>query len=172
MNVNELINTIKDVAISQRVASAYDGDVYASWNSAEAKYGSVNVGLQNISYDSNLCTYTVVLYYGDRLLQDKSNVNSIYSDGLRVLQGIINALNELDGVNIEFPVLYTPFEQQFMDYLAGVYATVDITCASELGTCDINDFGEDINNLNPQNPYIPDKPINPPGGGNNPIIIH
>lgn len=142
MNVNELINKIKQIALNQHVKSVYDGDVYESWNSAEVKYSSVNVGLENISYDSNLCTYTVVLYYADRLLQDKANVNSIYSDGIRVLQSILNNLNQVDGVDVTFPVNYTPFEQQFMDYLAGVYATVEIVCESELGLCDIDDFDE------------------------------
>lgn len=141
MNVTEIINKIKEVALSQQgVHTAFDGDVYDNWNKAETVYGSVNVGLQNMTYDSNLVTYNVVLYYGDRLLQDKRNVNDIYSDGMRVIQSIINKLNTEDGINIGGEIIYTPFEQQFMDYLAGVYTTVDITTESELGLCTIADF--------------------------------
>lgn len=148
MNVNEIVNIIKDIAKVQKgVHSVFDGDVYENWNSAEAKYGSVNIGLQNMTYNANFITYTFVLYYGDRLLQDKKNVNSVYSDGLRVLQSIINKLNTEDGVDIPEEIVYTPFEQKFMDYLAGVYASVDITCESELGMCDIEEFDEPENYL-------------------------
>lgn len=144
MNVTEIINRIKEVALSQKsVYSAYDGDVYENWNSAEVKYGSVNAGLQNITYDSNLITFSFVIYYGDRLLQDKSNVNDIWSDGVRSIQSLINTLNNEDGIDIEGEITYTPFEQKFMDYLAGVYATVNITCESELGLCSIDDFDND-----------------------------
>lgn len=145
MNITEIIDKIKYLTLSRQAAkSFYDGDVYDNWNSSEIKYGSVNAGLQNITYDSNLVTYTFVLYYGDRLLQDKTNVNSIYDDGVRTLQSVINGLNDEDGVDIEGEIVYTPFQQKFMDYLAGVYATVDIVCESELGLCSIDDF--DTNN--------------------------
>ena len=61
MNVIELINKIKEVALSQgTVNSVYDGDVYTNWNSAEVKYGSVNIGLKEISNDGNFTTYTFV----------------------------------------------------------------------------------------------------------------
>ena len=36
--------------------------------------------------------------------------------------------------------MYTPFEQQFMDYLAGVYATVEITTESPIGLCSIDKY--------------------------------
>ena len=36
--------------------------------------------------------------------------------------------------------MYTPFEQQFMDYLAGVYATVEITTESPIGLCSIDNY--------------------------------
>lgn len=141
MNVTEIINKIKAVALSQKsVESVYDGDVYENWNSAEIKYGSVNIGLQNLTYNSNLVTYTFVLYYGDRLLQDKKNVNDIYSDGVRAIQSTLNVLNTEDGIDINEEIIYNPFEQKFTDYLAGVYATVEITCESELGLCSIEEF--------------------------------
>ena len=146
MNVNEIVNIIKTTATSQRgVYSVFDGDVYENWNSKEIKYGSVNIGLERIVYNSNQIIYTFVFYYGDRLLQDKRNVNSIYSDGIRVLQSVINTLNDTEGIDIDGEITYTPFEQKFMDYLAGVYTTVDITCESELGLCDIDEFDEVAN---------------------------
>ena len=141
MNVIELINKIKEVALSQEtVNSVYDGDVYTNWNSAEVKYASVNIGLQEISNDGNFTTYSVVLYYGDRLLQDKKNVNAVWTDGTNTLQSIVNILNTIDMIDITEPITYIPFEQQFMDYLAGVYATVNIITDSSIGDCSLNDY--------------------------------
>ena len=140
MNVNEITDKIKEIAASlETVNSVFDGDVYENWNSAEIKYGSFNVGLQNVSNDGNLCTYTFVFYYGDRLTQDKSNVNSIYTDGVNTIQSVINVLNYMQ-FDISEQINYTPFEQKFMDYLAGVYATVEITTESPIGLCSIDNY--------------------------------
>lgn len=142
MNVNQLVNIIKEVALTQtHVKTVYDGDVYENWNSAEAKYGSMNIGLQSIVYNGNQVTYTFIIYYGDRLLQDKSNVNSIYTDGFNAIQSVVNILNREYMLDIiDEGITYTPFEQRFMDYLAGVYAQVEITTDSELGLCGMDNY--------------------------------
>jgi hypothetical protein len=140
MNVNEIIYKISEVALSQEpVKSVYNGDVYENWNSAEVNYGSFNIGLQNVTYQGNFCIYTFVLYYGDRLGQDKKNLNSIITDGVNTIQSVVNILNQLD-MDIPEQINYTPFEQKFMDYLAGVYATVEITTESTLGLCSIDNY--------------------------------
>lgn len=141
MNTVELINKIKEVALSQKtVNTVYDGDVYENWNSAEVKYASVNIGIQEIVSEGNLVNYSVILYYGDRLLQDKSNINSVYSDGINTLQSIVNILNSLDFIDIQEPITFTLFQQQFMDYLAGVYCQVNITTDSPLGYCSLDNY--------------------------------
>lgn len=144
MNNIELLNRIKEVSLSQQTCnSTFDGNVYENWNNGEVKYGSVNADIERISYNSNLCTYSVVLYYGDRLLQDKSNFNQIVTDGINTLQSVINILNKDDYIDIPDAIEYTPFEQKFCDYLAGVYCQVDITTDSSIGICSLNDFEED-----------------------------
>lgn len=141
MNSIELINAIKQIAISQQtVYSVYDGDVYDNWNSAETKYGSVNISMQGIVNNGNYTTYTLLLYYGDRLQQDKRNVNSIYTDGVNTLQSIINLLNTHDFIDIDSTVNYTLFEQKFMDYLAGAYCQIRVTTDSMLGYCALDDY--------------------------------
>ena len=141
MNTIEIINKIKEVALSQAtVNTVYDGDVYENWNSAEAKYASVNIGIQSVSNEGSLTTYSIVLYYGDRLLQDKNNVNSIYSDGVNTLQSIVNILNTVDMVDIQEPINYTLFQQQFSDYLAGVYCQIELTTDSTVGYCSLDNY--------------------------------
>ena len=144
MNVKELINIIKEVAKNQpNVESVYDGDVYDNWNAAETKYASVNIGFESATYEGQSITYSMVLYYGDRLLQNEKNTNELYSDGIRVLQSIINQLSNDYDINVPDLIVYTPFQQQFFDHLAGVYATVELTVDSELGLCGIDDFDND-----------------------------
>lgn len=137
MNAVELINKAREIACQhQLVKSFFDGDVYTNWNTTEIKYGSVNVGIENIWRNANTIQYDVVFYYADRLLQDNANTNAIYSDGVNVLQSIINLLEE--DVDIAYPIQYTPFNQQFTDYLAGVYCRVSITSEFPLGNCTID----------------------------------
>ena len=52
----------------------------------------------------------------------------------------MNILNNAYNVEIPENVNYTPFEQKFMDYLAGVYATVEITTDSSIGLCSMDDY--------------------------------
>ena len=99
MNVNELIHKICEIALSQdTIKSVYNGDVYDNWNSAEVNYGSLNIGLQNITYNEQLCTYSFIFYYGDRLLQDKKNINAIFTDGVNSIQAVVNLLNKEDTI--------------------------------------------------------------------------
>lgn len=134
----ELMELMKYIAEAQTpVQTATDGDVYENWNGAEIKYGAFNVGFQEAFFQGQICTYRFVLYYGDRLMQDRSNANDIYADGIRVITAIVNNLNNVNGVQVTSdPVDMHGFEQKFMDYLSGVYAIVDIACESVLGECD------------------------------------
>lgn len=137
MNYIELIDHIKSIAERVNLVHSFcDGDVYTNWNTGTIKYGSVNVGLETITRSANTVTYNLVLYYGDRLLQDRSNINSIWVDGLNVLQSIINGLP--DEVSYESPITYTPFEQKFADYLAGMYVRIGIEAEYDLGACEIS----------------------------------
>lgn len=141
MNQIELINKIKDIAIQMNTCnSVFDGSVYDNWNTGEIKYGSINIGIESITCNEQLCTYNIILYYGDRLLQDKSNSNAIITDGLNTLQSIVNVLNNMSDIDINEPIVYTPFEQTFSDFLAGVYCRVNILTPSEIGLCNMDNF--------------------------------
>ena len=78
---------------------------------------------------NNTAEYTALLYYGDRLLQDGSNKNQIWSDSNEVLQSIVGTVNmNSDGnITISYPYDITHFEQKFADNLAGAYAQLVIT---------------------------------------------
>ena len=140
MNYVELLKEIKDIALSQHIESFYDKDVYEVWNGVNVKYSSLVVNLENMSYDGQRITYSVVMYYGDRLQQDNSNANQLYTDGVRAIQSIINVLQGNYIMLNEDVVQYTPLNQKFADYLGGVWARVDIEVDNELGLCAIDGY--------------------------------
>ena len=136
MNYIELLKEINKAAKHIKlVNSVFDGDVYTNWNTETVSYGSVNIGLEDMTKSENTITYNLILYYGDRLLKDKSNMNSIWVDGFNVLQSIINGLP--DEISYKTPITYIPFEQKFADYLAGVYVRVGIEVDYDLGSCEM-----------------------------------
>lgn len=140
MNVSNLFRIVKDIASKVKtVRSVYDGDVYSIWNTEEVKYASFVVGLNYASKDNNTRIYNLILYYGDRLLQDNSNRNAVVDDAMNTLQTVINKLNEYDEIECNSYTM-RPFEQKFLDYIGGAYVEVDVYVEDELGHCDINDI--------------------------------
>ena len=143
MDVIELTDIMKQIALTNAdCKSVFVGDVYENWNNhPDIKYGSVNISVQNITTDDNgYITYSLILYYGDRLEQDHRNTSSIYADGVNTLQSIINELNTIDSLNIEGDIIYTPFDQVFADHLAGIYCTANVYTDSPIGLCAMDKF--------------------------------
>ena len=141
MNVNNILRTIKNIAASVKtVRSAYDGDVYTIWNTNEVNYASFVVAISAAGKQENLRTYNLVLYYGDRLMQDGKNKNSIWDDALNTLQSIINKINSLDNFEVDQDYSIRFFEQKFLDDLAGGFVEITLQAEDDLGTCEINDI--------------------------------
>lgn len=134
MNYTEIIKNMKEVSETiHNVNSFSDNDIYDEWIKPDIKFSAVNAYLQNVNRNDNTIEYTIMLYYGDRLLKDGSNRNAIFDDGVSVLLTLLDKLP--DELTYETPVVFTPFEQQFADNLAGVYCQVIFEMEYELGTC-------------------------------------
>lgn len=147
MNVSNLFRITKDIASKVKtVRSVYDGDVYSIWNTEEVKYASFVVALNSAGKQNNTRVYNLILYYGDRLMQDNSNRNAVVDDAMNTLQTIVNKLNEYDSLDCE-DYTFHPFEQKFLDYIAGAYVELTITAEDELGVCDINTIEIDDRDL-------------------------
>lgn len=142
MDIVQLTDIMKDIALANvNCKSAFVGDVYENWNTSTIKYGSVNISVQNMTTnDEGYITYSMILYYGDRLEQDNRNKSRIYADGINTLQSIINEISMIDSLNVEGDVMYTPYEQTFADYVAGVYCTFNIYTDSPIGLCSMDKF--------------------------------
>lgn len=129
MNVRELIEKVKDLSLSIPIVKSFDDtDPYSYWNSNEVKYGSVIFAIKTGTIINNMIRYSCVIYYGDRIVEDESNVNNIYVDAERVISRVINLLdvdNEIVQVITQSPVI-TYFTQKFTDNLAGAYCNFTI----------------------------------------------
>lgn len=128
MNIVQLNNFIeKIVSCTETVKSFYTNSVYECWNTEEVKYGSISFCITKTQMRERTMTYDAIIYYGDRLLEDKSNRNAIWSDATQVIQSIIGTVNSVDGeISISYPYNLTLFEQKFADELAGAYAEISI----------------------------------------------
>lgn len=137
MNINILNKVIKGVSEQlPLVNSFYTQSPYESWNVKEVKYGSVTFVVTQTTTNEQTTTYNAVLYYADRLTEDKSNIDSIHSDAATVIQTIVGALNQSDNeyIVVDYPVGITLFEQTFCDELAGGYANITINVEG-MGEC-------------------------------------
>ena len=136
MNIVQLNNFIeKIVSCTEVVKSFYTDSVYECWNAEEVKYGSISFCITKTQMRERTMTYDAIIYYGDRLLEDKSNRNAIWSDATQVIQSIIGTVNSVDGeITISYPYNLTLFEQKFADELAGAYAEISIEVEG-IGEC-------------------------------------
>ena len=147
MNIVQLNNFIeKIVSCTETVKSFYTNSVYECWNAEEVKYGSISFCITKTQMRERTMTYDAIIYYGDRLLEDKSNRNAIWSDATQVIQSIIGTVNSVDGeITISYPYNLTLFEQKFADELAGAYAEISIEVEG-VGECGDLLYGYEGNN--------------------------
>lgn len=142
MNINILNKVVKGVSDQiPLINSFYTQSPYESWNVKEVKYGSVSFVVTKTTTREQTTTYDAVLYYGDRLTEDHSNIDSVHSDAATVIQTIVGALNQSDDeyISVEYPVPITLFEQSFSDDLAGGYANL-IIHVEGMGECFNGEF--------------------------------
>lgn len=139
MTLLEIIQTIKEVALSQPNVNAFsEGSIYDYMNANPSiSYSVVFLTQQTHRETEGFMHYSFYIFYCDRLQSDlDSNRALIQSTGLRVLSNIIRTV--CDNLDMEVPdVTYIPYTQRFSDEVAGVYASVEFTvpiddiCAEE-----------------------------------------
>lgn len=128
MNKIQLNNYIRGICNQIPVVhSFYTNDVYECWNAEEVKYGSVSFVITDASVGENTTTWTAMLYFADRLMEDGKNRDEIQTDAVNVINSLMNTIYSDDTIlTLNYPAQITLFEQKFMDYLAGGYTTLQI----------------------------------------------
>lgn len=147
MNTRELIHYINTIADNIPIVKSFnDTDPYTYWNSQEVKYGSVIFAVKGYNQLSGVTRYNCVIYYGDRVLKDESNVNNIYTDAQTTINTIITNVELADGTVtvVSGSPTITFFRQRFLDELAGGYCNFTIEADDAVGACGYG-HGEIIN---------------------------
>ena len=122
------------------------GDIYEYLNGKpNVKYASVNIDINQSTRNDNLISYSVYLYYVDRLTEDKSNWMEIKTTAEQVLNSIVNYAAQIGDVNDGWTINY--FEQQFADYCAGGYVQFNLEVPNKMGDCLIDEYKDDFDTL-------------------------
>ena len=84
--------------------------------------------------EDNFTTYSIVLFYIDRLLEDNSNGTNIHSSAVEVLKNIIRKaarLDEVISISDEYTINLFTETEKMKDRCNGAYATVEFTVAND-----------------------------------------
>lgn len=147
MNFIQILKKLEAYSLSlPYVHSTNLGDIYEYLNGKpNVKYASVNIDINQSTRNDNLITYSVYLYYVDRLTEDKSNWMEVKTTAEQVLNSIVNYAAEIGDVDDGWTIHY--FEQQFADYCAGGYVQFNLEVPNILGECLIDEYKDDDENL-------------------------
>ena len=136
MTLFEIINKLKDIAISKpNINFVGDGDVYVLNSLPNIDYSVFFITQNDHSIYQDTITYSLNLFYIDRISDSEDNVLNIQSDGMLQLTNIINTLVFSEDVDVEGEITFTPFIQRFADNCSGVYCTVRFIVDNNLGSC-------------------------------------
>lgn len=147
MSIKEFLEKVKTIADNHTMVNfASIDDVYEIWQGASPKYAAVNISLENVQYSEeyNMNYLNLIIYYGDRLMQDKSNMVDIHNDSVRTLQSIINNVFKIKDVGSIDEYIIELWNQQFNDYLAGGYVRLRIGLIGEMDDCSIENMPKNI----------------------------
>lgn len=136
MTLFEIINKLKDIAISKpNINYVGDGDVYTLNSLPNIDYSVFFITQNDHSIYQDTITYSLNLFYIDRISDSEDNVLNIQSDGMLQLTNIINTLVFSEDVDVEGEITFVPFIQRFADQCAGVYCNVRFVVENNLGSC-------------------------------------
>lgn len=147
MNFIQILKKLETYSLSlPYVNSTNLGDIYEYLNGKpNVKYASVNIDINQSTRTDNLISYSVYLYYIDRLVEDKSNWKEVKTTTEQVLNSIVNYAAEIGDVNDGWTINY--FEQQFADYCAGGYVQFNLEVPNEMGDCLIDEYEDEDESL-------------------------
>ena len=136
MTLFEIINKLKDIAINKpNINWVGDGDVYTLNSLPNIDYSVFFITQNDHSIYQDTITYSLNLFYIDRISDSEDNTLNIQSDGMLQLTNIINTLVFSEDVDVDGEISFTPFIQRFADQCAGIYCNVRFVVDNNLGVC-------------------------------------
>lgn len=147
MNFIQIMKKLEAYSLSLPYVNEVNlGDIYEFLNGKpNVKYASVNIDINNSVRNDGLISYSVYLYYVDRLTEDKTNWMEVKTTAEQVLNSIINYAAQIGDVNDGWTINY--FEQQFADYCAGGYVQFNLEVPNVMGDCLIDEYKDNDEKL-------------------------
>lgn len=124
--IQEIIERLGEIAKSQpSVHAVAEGNIYDLLNSGGEveKYAAVIFFIDNVVIEDGRCEANLVMYYVDRLTQDRKNRLQIQDTAVETLHNIIASLDS----DYDITETYTPFTERFTDVCAGAYVRLALT---------------------------------------------
>jgi hypothetical protein len=154
MTLYELVRKIERIASAQpTVNMIVENDIDKLNSVADAQYGifAFVQGQHSSRANSDWVTYSLTLYYVDRLTEDGSNLLEVQSVGVQTLDNIVKDLAQSESQVVVENYSFQPFLHSFADNCAGVYMTVSIQtlrntlCAEHYVSSSEADYNDDYN---------------------------
>lgn len=132
MTLKTLLNSIADLAINEKIIQ------YSVAGTSLYQLNPKQIDAYPVLFQSptgehlvteNYTTYTITLYYFDRLTEDSINDIDIYSASIEELKNLVRKIENLEGVQkVVDGYRITNFAdtESFDDRLAGAYTTIEI----------------------------------------------
>lgn len=133
MTLSTLMTIMKETFEEvEGVESVYDDDAALMWNTTEVKYASIAFALQNTREVDGEVRHTFRIYAGDKLRDDHSNRNALYSELYNMIRSGLNSLLYTDGISrIEDNRTYEYSPIKMDDVLAVCTLTVTIVVMND-----------------------------------------
>lgn len=127
MTLKQLFEELEGLALQiPDIRSCVRNDVTRLNERREVEYGVFAITQNSHSYQNGAMTYSVNLFYIDRLVNSEDNELEIQSHGIEILKTILKAAKN-GGMTLVGDGSFTCLTQRFQDLCAGAWATVTFT---------------------------------------------
>jgi hypothetical protein len=126
MTYYELLSNLKKIALRQaNVNFAGSKDLYELNSLPDIDYNVFYITPNEFRLNEDTIEYSLNLFFISRWDETQENQNMIHSEGITVLNNIINTFDkEYPEAALLRPGLFRVFYQRFKDVCAGVYLTI------------------------------------------------
>lgn len=128
MTLRETTDIIKELCANEpNVGFVGVGDVYDLNSNQDVAYPSMVITQQTHSLiiDEEWYRFHFIIFYIDRLTEDKGNENQIQSQGISVLKNLVNNLEGM-GIFASYDYTFNTFTERFESMCSGAYLDVQL----------------------------------------------
>ena len=140
MTLYDLIDKISEYAVGRQLIEYSAGGTSIMEIDRAEGYPLLFVApTGNHRVSQNTTTFTITLYYIDRLLDDSTNNVTLFSNSINALKDLVLGIATLDGVtdvSEEFDIANFTETERLNDKVAGAYTTIQVTTLNDY-TCPI-----------------------------------